>query len=171
MIILIMRWSNCSAPIPLPGTPGDITFCCCCCPGLFITLFPPCPALINNLNPFIFECPALSSLHFRVPLAFLSHEFFLWPRGCLGEMVSERFDLRISTFISKSNWGRYWMSAATSFLIIATTTKKHLSNQEQQPVWNLKKFTCGSVFSKAAKNLFFLSYPIHPALRWMHLYT
>ena len=53
-------------------------------PGLFITLFLPCPALINHFNPLIFECPALFSLHFRLPRPFLSHTFFLLPRGCPG---------------------------------------------------------------------------------------
>ena len=52
----IVRRSNCFAPIP-PGTFGDIIFFGC--PGPFITLFLPCPALINHCNPLISECPAL----------------------------------------------------------------------------------------------------------------
>ena len=58
---------------PHPGTPGDIT------------LFLSCPALINQFEPFIVQCPALFSLHFSVPFPFLSHPFFIWPRGCSGE--------------------------------------------------------------------------------------
>ena len=66
-----MRRSNCSAPNP-PGHPRDITFFCY--PGVLITLFLPCPALYKHSNHSFFQCPA----------HFLSHKFFLWPRGCPG---------------------------------------------------------------------------------------
>ena len=57
--------------------------------------FLPCPALINHFNPFIFQCLAPFSLHFPVPRPFLSHTFFLWPRGCPGGGGSEQYDRRI----------------------------------------------------------------------------
>ena len=51
-----MRQSNCSDPIPL-GTHGDITFFGC--PGLLITLYLPCPSLLNHFKRFIFQCQVL----------------------------------------------------------------------------------------------------------------
>ena len=74
----VLRRSNCSAPIHLPpGLPKENHFFCC--PGLFITLLLPYPALVDFLNPFIFQCPVLSSLHFAVSRPFLSHTFFICP--------------------------------------------------------------------------------------------
>ena len=61
------------------------------CPGLFITLFLPCPALINHFNPFIFECSALFSLHLQVPRPFYHTHFSLTPVG----IGAEQFDRRI----------------------------------------------------------------------------
>ena len=79
----VIHWSNCSETHPHPRTPS-VTSLFFGCPGLFITLFLPCPALINHFNPLIFECPALFSLHFSVPRPLLSHPYFIWPRGCPG---------------------------------------------------------------------------------------
>ena len=103
-----MRRSNCSAPIP-PGHPrvhhffGD-------CPGLFITLFLPCPALINHFNPFIFHCSFPFSPRFPVPRPFLSHTFFLWPRGCPGGDGGKTIWEEITWFSSS------WKPSATLFL-------------------------------------------------------
>ena len=97
----LMRRSNCSAPIPT-CTPRDIIFLGGC-PGLFITLFLPCPALIDHFNPLILECLALFLLHFPVPRPFLSHKCFLWPRGCPGGIGAEQFDRRITGEIMYKN--------------------------------------------------------------------
>ena len=78
-----MRRLNCSALIP-PGTPRGHHFFGGC-PGLFITLFLLSPALINHFNLFIFECPALSSLQFRVPRPFLSHTLSSDPGAARGD--------------------------------------------------------------------------------------
>ena len=69
--LCLMRLSHWSAPIS-PGT-GDITFFGAA--PVFLSLLLPCPVQINHFSPFIFECPALFSLHFRVPRPFLSHTF------------------------------------------------------------------------------------------------
>ena len=68
----------CAGRIILPpfptGNPGHITFFCL--PRSFITLFLPCPALINHLfNSFIFQCAALSLLYFSVPALFYHTNF------------------------------------------------------------------------------------------------
>ena len=66
------------APVKLfcphpPGHPRGHHFFCCC-PGVLITLIFTCPALYNHQNqPFSW-----------VPRLFLSHAYFLWPRGCPG---------------------------------------------------------------------------------------
>ena len=70
-------------------TPGYITFFGC--PGLLITFFLPCPALINHFNPFIFQCPALFFTPFSsAPPFFMTHIFLL-----TGGVGSEQFDRRI----------------------------------------------------------------------------
>ena len=61
------------------------------CPGLLITFFLPCPALINHFNPFIFQCPALFFTPFSsAPPFFMTHIFLL-----TGGVGSEQFDRRI----------------------------------------------------------------------------
>ena len=77
----IMRWSNCSDPIP-PDNPLGITFFGC--PGLFITISLPCLALINHYNSFILQCPALLSLHFAVPRPFYHTHFSSDPGAAQG---------------------------------------------------------------------------------------
>ena len=82
---ILMRRSNCSAPIPPPPSrhPRWHHFFYLL-PGLFIILFLPCPALFDHFDSFIFRCLSLSSLRFQVPHPFLSHTFFLWPRDWIG---------------------------------------------------------------------------------------
>ena len=87
-----MRRSNRFTPSPR-APPGTSLFFGC--PGLFWLYFLPCPALINHFNYFIFQCPAPFSLHFPESRPFLSHTFFLWPRGCRGGIGAEQFDRRI----------------------------------------------------------------------------
>ena len=98
--MVIMRRSNCSDPTP-PRSPSGTSLFWGGCPGLFITLFLPCLALINHLSPFIFKCPALFSLHFRVPRPFLSQTFYPGCPGVGGWMFAEKCDRRIgdSSFI------------------------------------------------------------------------
>ena len=87
--------SNYSAPILLGHPRGHHFFGC---PGLLITLFLPCPVLMNPFNCCIFQCHTPFSPHFSVPRPFLSNTFFLWPRGCPVEMGAKQFDRRISDF-------------------------------------------------------------------------
>ena len=54
------------------------------CPGLLITTFFPCPALINHYNPFILLYPAHFHFTLQCPVLFLSHPFFIRPWGCPG---------------------------------------------------------------------------------------
>ena len=57
-LTLLMRRSNCSAPIP-PGHPRGHHFFCCC-PWVLITLIFTCPSLlINHQNHPLFKCPSL----------------------------------------------------------------------------------------------------------------
>ena len=82
-----MRRSNYSAPILPRAPPGTSLFFSCL--DLFITFFLTRPVLINHFNPFIFECPALSLLHVRVPSPFLSHTFWTpgLPEGVLSNCL------------------------------------------------------------------------------------
>ena len=83
---LVMRQSNCSVPNP-PWGHHFLSYG----PGLFITLFLPCAALIDNFNPLVSEYPTLFWLHFPVSRPFLSHNFFLRPWGCPRGMGAEQF--------------------------------------------------------------------------------
>ena len=67
------------------------------CPSLLITLYLPCPALIDHFNPIIFQCLALCALHLSVPRPVLSHTFFLWPRGCNHIIVLDDLILHASS--------------------------------------------------------------------------
>ena len=57
LYILMIRRLNCSSPIP-PGHPWGHHFFVGC-PGIFITLFLPCPALYKHYNHSFFQCPTL----------------------------------------------------------------------------------------------------------------
>ena len=90
-------------PHPPQAPPGTLLIFGCL--GLFITLFLPCPVLINHFNPFIFQCPAISSLHFRLPCPFY-HKHFSTDLGAAWGDGAEQFDRRIipSLFHPKMNW-------------------------------------------------------------------
>ena len=70
--------------LPFPSGPPRGNHFFFGCPGLLITLFLPCPVLINHFSSFIFQCPALFSLHFLVPRPFLSRKFFSDPGAARG---------------------------------------------------------------------------------------
>ena len=78
-----MRRSNCSAPI-LPRAPRGHHFLVGC-PSLFITLFLPCPALINHFNH---HCP------------FLSHTF--WTLDLPKRVISNRPCPSVDPFVRPS---------------------------------------------------------------------
>ena len=65
-ILVLMRRSNCSAPIhhPYPNTPGDIIFFWV--GPVFLLLYFYLIIPYNHFNTFIFQCPALFLLHFSV---------------------------------------------------------------------------------------------------------
>ena len=70
------------------GIPEEITF------SLVALLVLPCPALIYDFNPFIFQCPALFHFIFQCPTFFIIHIFPLTPGLPVG-IGSEQFDRRI----------------------------------------------------------------------------
>ena len=75
-------------PQHLSGSPGDITFLGAAL--VFITLFLPCPVLINHFTPLILEWSALFSLHFPVPRPFYHTNYSSnpWPaRGDGGRTI------------------------------------------------------------------------------------
>ena len=91
---LVMRQSNCSAPIPTPitpGTPWDITFCRVA--PVFLSLYFYLAPLINHFNPLILECPTSFHLIFQCPVLFYHINLSSDPRAAPGGgMGAEQFD-------------------------------------------------------------------------------
>ena len=82
-------------PTRIPGT--SLLFCC---PSLFLTLFLPCPTLINQLSNQM-PCPFSTSFSSATP--FLSPTLFFWSRSYPGRMGPEQFDRCIIDTILESN--------------------------------------------------------------------
>ena len=129
----VLSRSHCSALIPPPGTPGDITFSCC--PGNFITLFLPCPAPLNHFNPFLSSAPPF--LHFIFPCLALFYRKHISSEpeaarrgGSSGRTIWPAHNITNPVLTFSTFFHHFWVSIQDPRKILNSTKYRRIENFE-----------------------------------------